>query len=286
MFVHIDHVLRRHSSLPYVAMVGSLVFVALGDYLTGTEFSSFTFYLLPIGFAAWYTNRLTTMAMVLAATFFWLICEQLTGRDYLSVLAPYWNAVLRLATFSVVAHLMLTVRHSMDALIAITMRDGLTQLNNARAFRCKYDVLRASAMRNHSPLAIAVIDLDRFKGVNDLHGHAKGDEVLRSFAHVLSDASRSSDVVARMGGDEFMVLLADADEAAARAYDARVRKAFEVSQLARDYGIDFSMGVVAFDVPPQNVSLATHEADVLMYTAKEAGKAQSTFKQVDRLATR
>ena len=280
MFTGLDHLLRRHSAVPYLAIFATLVVITLVDYFTGTEFSSFTLYLVPIGIACWYTTRHLSVVVVLLSTLCWLMCEQLSGREYTSLLAPYWNALLRLATFAIVANLIITVRRSMSALSAIAMRDGLTQLNNARAFRSKYDVVRALAVRRQCPLSIAVIDLDGFKHVNDSKGHAVGDDVLRAFAHVLGDASRTADVVARMGGDEFMVVLVDAGDAAARAYDARVRKAFDASGLAQTHGIGFSMGVLTFDAPPAEVSKAIGAADALMYKAKYDGKARTTFRHV------
>ncbi len=285
MFAAIDQIMKRHASLPYVSMLVLLVCITALDYFTGAEYSSFTFYLLPIAIAAWYTNKNITTAMVLISAVCWLVCQQLTGKEYQSLLAPYWNVMLRLITFALVANLILTVRNSLDALTAIAMRDGLTQLNNARAFRSKYDIVRALAVRRRSPLAVAVIDLDGFKQVNDSKGHAVGDDVLRKFAWLLNDASRSSDIVARMGGDEFMVILADASEASARAYDARVRKAFDASGLKEAYGIDFSMGVVSYAVPPQDIARATQAADALMYTAKHDGKAHTAFEHVENLAT-
>ena len=280
MFNGIDQLLRRHSAIPYVAIVASLIVITLVDYYTGTEFSSFTLYLVPIGIACWYTTRHFAVVAVLVSAISWLMCEQLSGREYTSLLAPYWNALLRLVTFAIVANLITTVRRSMSALKAIAMRDGLTQLNNARAFRSKYDYVRALAARRHSPLSIAVIDLDGFKQVNDSKGHAIGDEVLRAFAHVLSDSSRTADVVARMGGDEFMVILVDAGESAARAYEARVRKTLQDSGLAQDHGIEFSMGIMTFDAPPVDVSKAIGSADALMYKAKYEGKARTVFRHV------
>ena len=271
MFTGLDHLLRRHSAVPYLAIFATLVVITLVDYFTGTEFSSFTLYLVPIGIACWYTTRHLSVVVVLLSTLCWLMCEQLSGREYTSLLAPYWNALLRLATFAIVANLIITVRRSMSALSAIAMRDGLTQLNNARAFRSKYDVVRALAVRRQCPLSIAVIDLDGFKHVNDSKGHAVGDDVLRAFAHVLGDASRTADVVARMGGDEFaMTVSGEQAVNQALAFAWAVLELLKAPVILNERKIYISASIgIASGLPASCSSTELfRRADIAMYHSK------------------
>ena len=88
-----------------------------------------------------------------------------------------------------------------------------------------------------------MIDLDGFKAVHDQLGHSAGDTVLVKFAQVLKQSSRSSDILARMGGDEFVVVLLDTDHAGAEQYSRKLREIFFNSGLKQQYGINFSMRI-------------------------------------------
>lgn len=278
MYRRIERLLRIHPLMPHAAMWISLFLVTLADYFKGAGYSSFTFYLLPIGIAVWYTTKPLMALMVVLSSVLWLYCQMHSGFVYPGAFALYWNATLRLLTFSVFAYLMYALRTTLEAMTAMAMRDGLTQLSNGRAFLGKYQMVQAMAARRRSALAMAVIDLDGFKAVNGTHGHLEGDKVLRSFAQVLKDVSRTSDMICRPGGDEFMVILTDASETAVQAYDARLRKAFAEAGLKDNYGVDFSMGVVVFATPPQELAKASAVADALMYEAKQNGRSQTVFR--------
>jgi diguanylate cyclase (GGDEF)-like protein/PAS domain S-box-containing protein len=156
-------------------------------------------------------------------------------------------------------------------------RDMLTGLFNRRRFQEELDRELIRHRRYGGGGAVLALDLDGFKHVNDSLGHAAGDELIASLAGTMRRTLRDSDIIARIGGDEFVVILPEADEHAAVLASERL-----LSAIGRD-GITFSsnrhaqvttsIGVAAFDVAKHLLAEEIlHEADIAMYEAKAAGK--------------
>lgn len=148
------------------------------------------------------------------------------------------------------------------------LQDPLTGLPNRRALDERLEEL--STQVGEKPLAIALVDLDGFKGVNDRMSHADGDDVLRVIASTVRDTLRGSDMVARYGGDEFIVLLPGAPLEPAAA--ALRRAADAVQRLPQDlsHGVTLSVGVVSLR-PDETAARALARADAAMYQAKRGG---------------
>jgi diguanylate cyclase (GGDEF)-like protein len=142
-------------------------------------------------------------------------------------------------------------------------RDGLTDLSNQRAFQDEFPQAVASATRYRDPLALAVLDVDDFKAINDRHGHPHGDVVLRRVAEVLREV-RPGDRPYRIGGDEFALLLAHTETEGARVLAARL------SRSLADAGIEVSIGVSGLRSGMQADTLRA-EADGALYEAKRQG---------------
>ena len=162
--------------------------------------------------------------------------------------------------------------------------DGLTGLANRRAATDALHAEAARAQRLETPLSVVLADLDEFKDVNDVHGHAVGDEVLRVFAEVLRETLRESDVASRWGGEEFLLLLPGADEEGAAQLADRVRRGLAARSIPGVPGlrVTASFGVAEY-AGETNTEQLVAAADSALYRAKRAGKdrvepaAQATF---------
>ena len=153
--------------------------------------------------------------------------------------------------------------------------DELTGIPNRAALRRNGPVLLRLAERSGAPAALLFCDLDRFKAVNDLHGHETGDAVLRDVARGMAGRVRSRDLLARLGGDEFVVLMPEAGPREAAGMTRRLRAC--VAQVARDRGLSGTPGLsvsvgVALFRPGMGIDDLVRRADAAMYADKRAAK--------------
>lgn len=271
LFAH-NPMIRRLLILLITAVLGMI------DLATGYEYSFSVFYLLPVSIAAWYDQYKITVITILLSAITWLIADTDAGHPYSNSIIPFWNALVRLGFFSIVAFLLINVRKNWQEMKNLAMKDQLTSLDNSRALDIEYRILRKLNFRKQSLFAVGIIDLDGFKAVNDTHGHHRGDEVLLQFSQILKKSCRSSDIVARLGGDEFAIILLDIDETQAYLCDDHLRTLFAESGLNQKYGVDFSMGLAILSELPENLEDATKTADQLMYQSKSLGKSQTTIQ--------
>jgi diguanylate cyclase (GGDEF)-like protein len=166
-------------------------------------------------------------------------------------------------------------KHLEEELRRIAEYDPLTELPNRRLFEDRLQQAAKLAERTGNLLAVLFIDLDRFKEINDQWGHETGDQLLALVAHRLRDCVRSSDTVARFGGDEFCALLVNAGdrtavEVVAAKVLARLAEPFELAQ--GEIRISASIGIVAFPNRDLKWEELLHEADTAMYRVKRAGR--------------
>jgi diguanylate cyclase (GGDEF)-like protein len=151
--------------------------------------------------------------------------------------------------------------------------DALTGLPNTRAARDTVKRMVAHATRSQSPLAVALLDLDHFKAINDTYGHGHGDEVLALVAEVMRATLRESDFAGRYGGEEFLILLPDTGASAASALIEKVRAAIaSISMVQIDRAITASIGVAVLPDDGIDADTLVRNADRALYAAKSNGR--------------
>ena len=150
--------------------------------------------------------------------------------------------------------------------------DPLTGLLNRRGFDERVAAALSGARRRQAPLALLVLDADHFKRVNDRHGHDVGDQVLKAIAQVLRRRLRELDIVARTGGEEFVVVLPDTDEAAAAHVAAALVDEVRATPMPGVGCVTVSCGVAAFELSGEEPAEALRRADAALYRAKSEGR--------------
>jgi diguanylate cyclase (GGDEF)-like protein len=158
-----------------------------------------------------------------------------------------------------------------DRLRSLSLTDELTGLSNRRGFMILATALMKFARRSGHPLCLLYIDMDSLKTINDNYGHTTGDMALTHFANILTETFRDSDVVARMGGDEFVVLTIDAREGDLASIEARLQSNVNAHNLqsSEEYALSFSLGIIPVDLNSTlTLEALLSQADEAMYEHK------------------
>jgi len=171
------------------------------------------------------------------------------------------------------------LRQRIDRGLELSIVDQLTSLYNRRYMLNQLEQWRKRTSNGDSHLSIVSLDIDHFKSVNDSHGHQAGDTVLETFAQRLSQHVRPKDIACRPGGEEFLVIMPETDEAQARIGAERIRQAiaadpFEIDQGRNTLNITVSAGVATYTGGDESISEFMHRADLALYEAKQAGRNQ------------
>jgi len=260
------------SSLTLMALIAG-VNIAIGDVI-----SIEPFFVLPILLASWYGSK---RSGVLLAIFSGLLCAVLKiviNPNKLGTESIIYNGISYLGAYSLLAVLITNFRsiHRIKAVAADT--DNLTNIFNSRGFYAKFaNELLRSARYEHI-FSLAYIDIDDFKNINDSLGHPIGDELLVEVAKCLKSSLRATDMVARLGGDEFACLLPETKQAAARKAFSKVRNLLLKKMESHGWAVSFSIGMVTFENPPDDIKEAIKIADDLMYDVKKSKKDNIAYR--------
>ena len=273
MFTSPKEILFREApgTLNAVGMV--LVYILGGlDYLTGREMSFSIFYLMPISLVTWFVRPGKGYVLCGIATLIGLAVDVADGYEYAHTWILFWNALAPSILFLFAVRLLDRLHTAFRHEQAMSRTDDLTQVLNARGFEeVAHRIFRLAARHGH-PTALAYLDIDNFKEVNDRQSHSKGDQVLQIVAGTLNRCIRATDAVGRLGGDEFAILMPETALEGARIAIDKVHKELLRTAAAGNWDIGFSIGLAAFSSLPPSIDDALKVADRLMYRAKNMGK--------------
>lgn len=269
----LDRAGRLGRRAPWV-LAGALLAVALIavlDNVTGTRISLAAVYVLPVGVLAWNFGRPGGHGSALLAAFAEFAADRYSNAGDPAYLTA-WNFGSVLVLCWIVAEVLTRLHFALDSEREIARTDALTGVANGRQLREVAEVELERVTRYGGVFTLAFLDLDHFKTVNDSLGHQAGDRLLRDIARAMTVRLRRVDVIARFGGDEFVILLPETDAASAAIVLENVRAA--IARVGSAYGgaVRASIGAVTFLEAPDTVDEILRRADSAMYVAKAAGR--------------
>ena len=240
------------------------------------------FYLLPILLISWkFPGRTPALLMWLVCAVSCFMAGDLLGHVHPSLVVPVWNGAMEFGVLLMIAYSFSTLKSVLVRERSFARVDYLTELPNARHFHEQAEIEFARSARYNRPLSIVVADIDNFKYVNDNFGHATGDRLLHAVAKTLQKTLRRTDVVARIGGDEFAIVLSETDSGSAVAAMAKVRDNLSMAVGKHGWPVTFSMGIVTRLGTQCSLKDSMKTADALMYTAKKNGKNMILTENLD-----
>lgn len=254
----------------WLACTGVIVVLGAVRTATDAEYALASLALFPILSIAWYGGQVQGLAAAALAAAMWLVADFATDRQFSGQWVPWANAGTRLVTYATVASLAARIRELLEHERERAVVDPLTGLCNIRAFLEEGQLEVERSRRYSRPLAVVFIDLDNFKKLNDTRGHRAGDLALKAVARALAGSVRATDRVGRVGGDEFAVLLTEAEYEAAMAAARKIaRRAGEA--LDGFPPVTASVGVAWYPRARPSMTAMLDDADAMMYEAKRAG---------------
>lgn len=260
----------------------SLLLLLVGwlDIITG-DYSLIIFYLIPASLAAWFVGRRCGMWFCLLAMVARIVADESSASTiFTHSVLHYWNVLVEFLFLLIMSLLFSALKKKLENEKELARRDPLTNTLNRRSFfdLGEHEINRSQ--RYHLPLTVAYIDLDNFKLVNDRLGHKTGDELLLTVVATIRANMRSSDILARFGGDEFVVMLPDTPGDAALKFLNKMHDSLDQAMARRNWPVGFSIGAATYSHAPKTIEEVIRYTDELMYSVKHSGKNRLLHKEI------
>lgn len=231
-------------------------------------------YVVPIVLVAWVGGTWPGVIAAGAAAVARLLADNAAGVVPSHPAVPYWNLGISVTLYVTIAYLLAQLHRTLLYERELARTDPLTLLGNRRFFEHVAAIELNRSRRYGRSFALAYVDLDHFKEVNDRLGHATGDRLLKQTAAALVDSLRTSDIVVRLGGDEFAVLLPETADRGAVIAMEKAHERLTAAMAEAGYEVTYSIGVVTYEGGAASLSELLDAADRIMYSVKRDGRGQ------------
>jgi diguanylate cyclase (GGDEF)-like protein len=270
--------ISSYKSKIYIILLGSGLVLLLGalDSLIDYRVSFSIFYVLPVVLVTWYAGFMIGIIFSILSTCMWFFAATVSRNHQIPLAILSWNSVVRLGFFIIIS----SVLHYFKSERENARIDFLTRISNRRHFEETLLLETERSARYKHPLTVVYMDIDNFKMINDNLGHHEGDKLLVTVSSVMKNAMRSSDLISRIGGDEFAFILIETDEQQAKRIINKIKLELLRAMESKTWPVAFSFGVVTFHRFPKTTREMLKIADDCMYNAKQAGKNTIKMKVV------
>jgi diguanylate cyclase (GGDEF)-like protein len=267
----------RSGVLPFALAWGSTLITGVAYFSAETPSPLVFFYLWVFLYSSYFfTAKETAVQIAYVGLAYGAL---LVARPPASGIPAWW--LVGMGTLLVAAILIRTMRERVGLLIArlydAARTDPLTRLSNRRGFRELLDLELERARRGGAQMTVLVGDVDHFKEVNDRSGHHVGDLALQRVAHLLEHGKRQIDCAARVGGEEFALILPDTDDRGAFLVAERLRRRLRDEFIGDTVPVTISFGVASYPKHGETASSLLRAADAALYAAKESGRNRTVL---------
>jgi diguanylate cyclase (GGDEF)-like protein len=273
---------KRHDVIITVFSILLIVLVSVVDVLTGDGFSLSIMYLLPISLSAWFVGMRSGIVMAVLSAAALRFSTLHTETLQVPRLIYYWDIFVNLVFFLTIAVILSALRSSLQREQEMARTDSLTGVASVQYFLEVAGTELNKALRYGRPLTVAYLAIDDFKAINDRFGHTIGDMLLRVTAATIRQDLRKTDLVARLGNDEFALILVEAGYDMSEATIGRIHKSLVGAAQQRGWPVTFSIGIATFLIPPATVDELIKFADELMVSVKSSGKNMVRHEVYDK----
>jgi diguanylate cyclase (GGDEF)-like protein len=268
---------------PFLTFLGFLLVLAIGglESITSSyEISISVLYLLPIILIAWFEGGVPAFIISIFSAITWAMSDLASGHIYSHIAFPIWNAIMVLGMFLIVAYSITAVKKLSIKEREHAHTDDLTGVANIRSFyeQARVEISRSAIYKR--PLTLAYIDIDNLRHVNDTLGHIAGDYLLHEVAQIMRSTLRSTDIISRLGGSKFAILMPETKNENAAVIIDKVQEHLLDMAKKNGWPVTFSTGVVTRDGPTYTIDELIKVAEDLMNAAKETGKNMVKYEKL------
>ncbi len=274
------HISNARVKTYLTTLVASLC-VGLVDFVTGVDVRVTALYFLPLAYAGHRLGRPGAAVASLFSVVAWLVAFWGTAPGDVPVYVFVIDFFTQGTAFLVVALLVARLAELLEQARESSRKDALTGLNSRPAFVEQAGVALALCKRHMRPVTLAFIDLDHFKRVNDSAGHARGDRLLQAFGTALAGSLRASDIGARFGGDEFVVLLPETGPDDGPGFCEQLQAKLDAVLGLSGFGVTTSIGVAIDAKATVDLDTLLAHADAQMYDGKRGATKHFRVRLLD-----